>query len=142
MRRLIPLLFEICDRRIQVLRKPQPHGARKIHYSKQANVGCNHGVRKAHGLNDRWASRRTFSLWDIHNDFPRVFAPGISYPQPECPPHIEGRHRRRKVVSPVHGEQHIAGLDTRNVCRTPFKNVQEKPALRSSHWKGPKGCIK
>src|SRR5262249_54866968 len=110
----------------------QPHRARKIHDFQDANVVRKHGVRQALGLNDWRARPRTLSLRHFHSNLPSILPAGVGNAQAVCPPHIEGWHRGWKVLSVVHGDQHVAGLDTGSVCRTTFKNVQEKPALSAS----------
>jgi len=98
-------------------------------------------MRQVLRLNDWRARPGTLSLRHFHCNLPTVFTTGVGNAQAVCPPHIEGRHRRWKVLSAVHGDQQVAGLDTRSVCWTAFKDVQEKPALSASLQKAAKSGV-
>src|SRR6516164_7884947 len=74
-------------------------------------------------------------------NLPSILPTSVGNAQTVCPPHIEGWHRRWKVFSAVHGDQQVAGFDTRSVCWTGFKDVQEKPALSAGLQKAAKSGV-
>ena len=98
-------------------------------------------MRQTIRLNDWRARPCTLSFRHFHYNLPSILPTGVGNAQTVCPPHIEGWHRRWKVFSAVHGDQQVAGFDTRSVCWTGFKDVQEKPALSAGLQKAAKSGV-